>query len=189
MAAPLAIPLLAKVGALAKGLTGIGAKAVGPKLGSELLGQNVRRFAGQGLQGLVGKDMLTNKGELALRLAPDVLFGGMTALSTPGDIVDKVVAGSTQALGGGLVGLNAARGTRALFKDINPRVLDLVDLGGSLAGDVVGMSVGDQLMRLKGGGMTPYERQSAEADQQYRAAIEEEIRRRLLLEQQGSMYI
>jgi hypothetical protein len=37
--------------------------------------------------------------------------------------------------------------------------------------------------------MTPYERQSAEADQQYRAAIEEEIRRRLLLEQQGSMYI
>ena len=40
------------------------------------------------------------KGDLAMRLAPDIMFGGLEAAMTPGDLVDKGLAGAGSALGG-----------------------------------------------------------------------------------------
>ena len=40
---------------------------------------------------------------------------------------------------------------------------------------MVGQSVGDSILRIKGGGVTPYERQAMEADAEYRRQIEAEL--------------
>ena len=42
------------------------------------------------------------------------MLGGLAAAQTPGDLGDKLIAGSTQALGGALggVGLTAATGAK-----------------------------------------------------------------------------
>ena len=51
-----------------------------------------------------------------MTFAPDVVFGGLTALSTPGDLGDKALAGGSDAilssLGG--IGLTAAIGPKRL---------------------------------------------------------------------------
>ena len=36
------------------------------------------------------------------RLAPDIFFGGLATATTPGDLGDRLIAGGTQFLGGGL---------------------------------------------------------------------------------------
>ena len=50
-----------------------------------------------------------------MTFAPDLVFGGLTALSTPGDLGDKAIAGGSDAvlssLGG--IGLTAAIGPQA----------------------------------------------------------------------------
>ena len=45
-----------------------------------------------------------------------------------------------------------------------------------MLGDMAGMGVSDSLLRAKGGGMTPYERQAAEGDAAYRKQIEDQIK-------------
>ena len=171
-----AAPLLTKALAFGKGLTGIGAKMIGPKMGAQVAGEASRRFAGKALEGIVGKELMSKPGELAFRLAPDVMFGTMSGIATPGDLGDKLIAGTTQALGGGLTGIAAGRGARAI--GMGERAAGMVDLGASFAGDMMGMQVGDALMRAKGGGTTPWERQQMEADAQYRAQLEDEFRRK-----------
>ena len=57
---------------------------------------------------IVGKELAKQPGQLALRLAPDVFFGGLAAVQTPGDLADKLVAGGAQAIGGGLGGIALA---------------------------------------------------------------------------------
>ena len=42
------------------------------------------------------------------------MFGGLAALQTPGDIGDKLIAGTTSALGGGLGGIALSRGASRL---------------------------------------------------------------------------
>ena len=121
----------------------------------------------EGLGKLVFGNM--DSGEILGRLAPDVMFGGMAALSTPGDIGDKLIAGGTSALGGGLGGIALSRGASRVGLTGMPNYL--ADMAGSIGGDYAGMAVGDTLMRGKdymmgGGGMTPYERLSAEQQQQ-----------------------
>ena len=88
--------------------------------------QAVKRLAGEAL-GLGGRLKAAITGDptkkvdladLAGTFGFDLLFGGLAAAQTPGDIGDKLIAGGTQAIGGGLggVGLTAAIGPQRLGK-------------------------------------------------------------------------
>ena len=138
------------------------------------------RMAGDRLKtaisGIPGKNPTFN--DYATRFGLDIFFGGLAAAQTPGDLGDKLIAGGSQAIGGGLGGLGltavtGAKGTTGL----------MLDTFGSIGGDFAGMAVGDQLMRgkdmLSGGkGQTPYEKMSSE-DQ---AKFAEQLRRQILSE-------
>jgi len=188
----LALPALAKALAYAKGLAGLGVKTIGPKLGAQVAGQAARssakKFAGNALakagtlvpknvaeatRFVVGNELYDNKKDLLYRLTPDAIFGVMGGVMTPGDLGDKVIAGGTQFLGGGLTGIAAGRGARAL--NMGTRAADMADMVGSVGGDFLGMAVGDQILRVKGGGMTPMEQQMMEQDALYRAQLEQEF--------------
>ena len=195
MAAPLlALPALAKALAYAKGITGLGGAVKGGSATLAALGKGqaarmaAKKFAGDALakagtivpksvgeatKMVVGKDLYNNKGDLLFRLAPDAVFGVMGGAMTPGDLGDKVIAGGTQFLGGGLTGIAAGRGARAL--GMSQRAADMADMVGSVGGDFLGMAVGDQVLRVKGGGMTPMEQQMMEQDALYRAQLEQEF--------------
>jgi len=136
----------------------------------------VGRFAGQNLVKLfmnpsTGKMM--DKAELAARFAPDVLFGGLEAVMTPGDAVDKAVAGLSSAAGGSLGGIALSR-----LAGKNQAVGFGLDMLGSIGGDMVGRSGGELIQRGKdkvfgtGQGLTAYERLS----KQDREMLEEAIR-------------
>ena len=195
MAAPLlALPALAKALAYAKGITGLGGAVKGGSATLAALGKGqaarmaAKKFAGDALakagtmvpksvgeatKMVVGKDLYNNKGDLLFRLAPDAVFGVMGGAMTPGDLGDKVIAGGTQFLGGGLTGIAAGRGARAL--GMSQRAADMADMVGSVGGDFLGMAVGDQILKVKGGGMTPMEQQMMEQDALYRAQLEQEF--------------
>ena len=146
----------------------------------------VLRKAGEAL-GLGGRlraaitgsaDEAVNIDNLAQTFGLDLIFGGLAAAQTPGDLGDNLIAGGTQAIGGGLggVGLTAAIGPQRLG---NWRMM--TDVVGSIGGDFAGMAVGDNAMRLKdsisgGQGQTPYERMGAEQQQQ----LAEELRKQIL---------
>ena len=143
------------------------------------------RLAGQAMKGLgnAGKFLFKgmNKGDIALRLIPDAAIGTMVAAQTPGDAFDKLVAGGSSALGGGIGGLALGR-----LAGGNQAVGTLLDMAGSYGGDYAGMVAADSLMRgkdsLMGGyGQTPYERM-AEAQQQQMA---EQIRKQMMSEMYG----
>jgi hypothetical protein len=113
--------------------------------------------------------------QVAGRVAPDVLFGGMAAMQTPGDIGDKLIAGGTQMIGGGLGG-GLVTGTTG------GRLGVMGELVGGVGGDYVGMFAGDSLMRGKdkisgGVGQTPYERMNAEQQEQFAEQIRNETLR------------
>jgi len=191
----LALPALAKALAFAKGITGLGGAVKGgaATLGALAKGQGARmaakKFAGDALakagtlvpksvgdatQMIVGKDLYNNQGQLLTRLAPDAIFGVLTGTMTEGDIGDKLIAGTASAAGGGLGGIALGRagqrfGNTAGF---------LADMGGSIAGDMAGMKIADDLMRLKGGGTTPMEKQMMEQDALYRAQLERDLLQR-----------
>tara|TARA_R100001443_G_scaffold16348_1_gene26371 strand:- start:92 stop:742 length:651 start_codon:yes stop_codon:yes gene_type:complete len=190
----LALPALAKALAFAKGITGLGGAVKGGSATLAALGKGqaarmaAKKFAGDALakagtmvpksvgeatKMVVGKDLYNNKGDLLFRLAPDAVFGVMGGVMTPGDLGDKVIAGGTQFLGGGLTGIAAGRGARAL--GMGTRAADMADMVGSVGGDFLGMAVGDQILRAKGGGMTPMEQQMMEQDALYRAQLEQEF--------------
>ena len=105
----------------------------------------------------------------------DLLFGGLAAAQTPGDLGDKLIAGGTQAVGGalggvGLTALTGAKGGTGL----------LLDMAGSVGGDFAGMAVGDQLLRGKdmlggGKGQTPYEKMSTAEQEKFAAALRNQI--------------
>ena len=119
------------------------------------------------------------KGQIATRLAPDALFGVMAGAMTPGDITDKLLAGSTQAIGGGLGGLALGRAAGGLGEG----VATAADFAGSIAGDYGGMFVGDALQRGKdklmgGEGLTAFERAGAEQQR----LLEAQIRQQTLME-------
>jgi hypothetical protein len=142
------------------------------------------RMAGEGLTDAafksgIGKAIFGDmtKGQIAGRVGPDAFFGGIAALQTPGDLGDKLIAGGASALGGSMGGLALGRAGQK-FGDTAGF---LADAAGSIGGDMVGMSVGDSIMRGKdslmgGSGQTPYERMSAQQQAQYA----EQIRRQTL---------
>lgn len=102
-----------------------------------------------------------NREELMMTVAPDLLFGGLSAVTTEGDILDKAIAGVGSAAGGIGGGLGA-RGV--LGPKSNLGILSAEMMGG-IGGDMVGMNMADSLIRLKNGGATPAE-QSYTSQQQ-----------------------
>ena len=115
--------------------------------------------------------------DLAGTFGFDVLFGAISAAQTPGDAVDKLIAGGSQAIGGGLggVGLTAAIGPQRLGK-----YRFLTDMAGSVGGDMAGFAIGENLMRgkdmLSGGkGETPYEKMGAQQQEEYAKMLRQQI--------------
>jgi len=142
------------------------------------------RLAGTALKNtgkFLVQNMGNNAGEVAFRVLPDVGFGVLAATQTPGDIGDKLIAGGSQALGGVLGGVGTVGALRKVPGLANKNMfLTLADQAGSIGGDFAGMAIGDNLMRgkdkLMGGyGETPWERMSAEQQQQFAAQLEQQI--------------
>lgn len=139
------------------------------------------RLAGQALKNggkFLIKNMGNNAGEVALRVVPDIGFGALAAVQTPGDIGDKLIAGGSQALGGVLGGVTTAGALRSM--KAGQAIQNLGDMAGSVAGDFAGMAVGDNFMRGKdklmgGAGETPWERMSADQQAQYAQQLEQQI--------------
>ena len=100
-----------------------------------------------------------SKAEIAMRLAPDAMFGVLEGAMTPGDIGDKVIAGTGSAIGGGMGGL-------ALGRLGGPGAMGTVlDMAGSIGGDMLGREASSAILRGKdalmgGQGLTPYEKMS-----------------------------
>ena len=101
-------------------------------------------------------------GEIAMRVTPDILFGGLEAAMTPGDLGDKAIAGLSSATGGVTGGLLLGK-----LGGNNQMLSTALDMAGSIGGDFVGRSVGDAAMKGKdlvmgGKGQNPYERLNEE---------------------------
>ena len=113
----------------------------------------LNRMAGQAL-GWLTKGI--GKGELAARLGMDAIGGTMAAAYTPGDIGDKLIAGTAATLGG-------AGGGLLLGKLGGPGVLGTaLDFAGSMGGDMAASLAGEQVMKAKSalmgqGFKTPYQ--------------------------------
>lgn len=119
------------------------------------------RFAGNALKSLV-KDI--PKEELLLRLGQDALGGAMAAAYTPGDLGDKLIAGTASTLGGAAGGL-------ALGKFGGPGIVGVgLDMGGSIAGDILASRLGEEVMKGKSyaqgeGYKTPWDKMGDEQQQ------------------------
>ena len=107
-----------------------------------------------------------------MRLASDIMFGGLVAAMTPGDLSEKVVAGGGCVVGGSMVGLALGKlGGR------NQALSTVLDMPGSIGGDMGGRMGAEQIQRGKevrmgGKGETPYEGLSTKE----REALEKRIR-------------
>ena len=179
---PAAGALLGKAIGFAKGLTGIAgaaktaagaagiakgaaARAAMPRMAGQILTNIPNRFATSGA-------MPRNLTEVGMTFGPDVFFGGMAAANTPGDFGDKLIAGGMSAAGGALGGV----GLRGAIGSQNMGVNVMSEMMGGVGGDMLGQSTADSLMRLKGGGTTPYEKMAAEQQKQ----LEQDILRKYL---------
>ena len=169
---PAAAAGLAKLGTALKGLGG--AKAVtGALTGKKALA--AKKFAGDALSRYMGPQGIT-PGTLAGNFGYDAMFGVMAGMNTPGDLGDKLIAGVTTGAGGALGGIGAVSmipGATGLNANMGLRMVG--EMGGQMVGDMGGMAVGDALMRVKGGGTTPFEKAQLQADDQYRKQIEQEL--------------
>ena len=139
------------------------------------------RFAGKALKGLLKKGFAPDPSQGVVkqvlgRVAPDVFFGGVAAMQTPGDLADKVIAGGTQAIGGALGGGIATGTTRSLGLNLGGSQ----EFIGGYGGDMLGFMAGENLMRAKdkltgGEGLTPYERMSASQQAEFAKQLEQQI--------------
>jgi hypothetical protein len=188
MPAPLAIPVvgtaLGKLGAM----LGLGGKAAATQLtipglaaagGKAAASTGTKMAADAAFKKGLGKALFgeMSKGDIVGRLAPDAVFGVMAGAMTPGDMGDKLIAGTTQAAGGGLGGIGLSRAASAA--GIGGTGNFLLDMAGSYGGDFAGMAVGDTLQRGKdklmgGEGQTAFERMGAEQQQRFANQIRNE---------------
>ena len=144
------------------------------------------RMAGQALKGLKG---FLNPGQMsnidkAMRFGPDLAFGGLAALQTPGDLGDKAIAFGSAAGGGLLGGLGSAGAVRHFGKKMSPDALQAAmgaaDMFGSIGGDMLAMPIGDTVARGKdlimgGKGETAWERMGSAQQEQMRQEMEQSI--------------
>ena len=107
------------------------------------------------------------KGDIAMTVAPDLLFGGMSAINEEGDIVDKALAGAGSAIGGiaGGIGLRGVLGPKSGLGILTSEMI-----GGNV-GDQIGYGAAQSLIRAKHGGMTPTEQQMVAADEAYKRQL------------------
>jgi len=112
------------------------------------------------------------KGEILASATPDLLFGGIAAATTEGDIIDKAIAGGGAAAGGivGGLGLRGVLGPKSGMGIIGTEMI------GGMLGDQVGYGAADNLIRMKHGGMTPAEQSMAQQDDAYRAQLMAELK-------------
>jgi len=105
--------------------------------------------------------------DMLMTVAPDLLFGGMAAIQTEGDLVDKALAGAGSAVGGIGGGLTA----RGLLGPKSGLGILGTEMVGGIIGDQVGYNTANALIRAKHGGMTPQEQAYAQQDEAYQQAI------------------
>ena len=134
----------------------------------------IGRFAGKALKYLT-KDI--GRGEMIARLSTDALGGLMAAAYTPGDLGDKIIAGTASTIGGAAGGLALGK-----LGAGNPMLGTALDFAGSIGGDMAASVVGEQLMKgksaLQGEGFrTPYQKLSEEQQQQLAEAIRADVMR------------
>jgi len=132
------------------------------------------RFAAQALKYLT-KDI--GKGEMAARLSMDALGGLMAAAYTPGDLGDKLIAGTASTLGGATGGLVLGK-----LGGGNPLLGTALDFAGSIGGDMAASVLGEQVMKgksaLQGEGFrSPYQKLSDDQQAQLAEAIRADVMR------------
>ena len=125
--------------------------------------------------------------EKLMRFGPDIGFGAMAAVQTPGDLVDKSIAFGSVAGGGLLGGLGSAGAVRHFGKGkMSPEDLQsamgFADMFGSLGGDLIAYPAGESVARVKdkmmgGQGETGWERLSRKEQQEMRKQMEADILR------------
>lgn len=141
------------------------------------------RMAGDFLQwlknsikfGVTGSTDTLSNAELAkalgFRFIPDAVGGTMVGLSTPGDLGDKVIAGTTDALAGAMGGVGLTGTTR-----LKGNLGIAADIAGSYGGAYGSMPVADQLLRMKdsmsgGSGQSPYDKLSEQRTKEIENAL------------------
>ncbi len=132
--------------------------------GVGILGRIKRGFTPKGFAQNYGMPMGK---DLGMAIAPDLMFGGLTMAMTPGDLGDKTLAGLGTAVGGAGGGLV----TRGLLGPKSNLGIMMSELGGGLAGDMVGMGVANSMIRAKNGGVTPMEQQGEQQMEELRQQI------------------
>ena len=193
MAAPLlALPFLGKLGSALGALKAGGAAKAGMGTYKALAGAGVpkaaARFAGDKVmkigRGLTPGGFSKNlgipmsKGDIAMTVAPDLLFGGLAAATTEGDIVDKALAGAGSAVGGIAGGL----GTRGLLGPKSGLGILGSEMVGGIVGDQIGYGAANALIAAKHGGMTPTEKRMLTDQQVYENELKSQLYQELLAE-------
>lgn len=143
------------------------------------------RMAGKALEALKWLFKGDDAGQIALRVIPDVGFGVLEGALTPGDLGDKIIAGSSTAVGSlaGGIGLGKLGGNSMVARQI-------LDMGGSVGGDFAGRAVGEGIQRGKdsltgGKGQTAYERMSEDQFNQMKQEASRQVLAELGLLPQG----
>mgnify|MGYP003137121861 CR=1 FL=1 len=124
--------------------------------------------------------------EMAGRFGPDALIGGLVGLQTPGDPVDKLIAGlgtAVPAAAGGLVTGGAARSLLKNSKMDQQKLETLVglsDLAGSIGTDFLAYPATNQLLRTKsaltGGAFeTPFEQLNREQQIEFAEGLQQQL--------------
>lgn len=164
MAFPLAaaLPFLGKAIAGAKGLaTAKGVGALGSRMAASKFATNAAAL------------MPKTAAEWGMRVAPDAIFGTIAGAMTPGDLGDKMIAGTAATAGGALGGL----GLRGVVGGVAPGVMKnavadiTTEMIGGIGGDMAAQGVADGILRVKGGGTTPYEKMAAEQQRELEQRI------------------
>ena len=139
--------------------------------------KNIARFAGdkinkvgrslsaEGFKKNLGMPM--TRDDIAMAVAPDLLFGGIAAATTEGDIVDKALAGAGSAVGG-VAGGFGARGVLGPKSGLGIIGTEMI---GGMVGDQVGYGAADSLIRARNGGMTPAEQSAMAQEEAYKRAM------------------
>ena len=140
----------------------------------------VGRFAGKKLVPALRSTMRTADDsklveDLIANFGLDVAFGVMQGAMTPGDMREKLIAGTSTAVGGAVGGLGLSAALPGKMRN-NMMIRQPVEFVGGYAGDFAGQAVGDFAQRVTSSdGKTAYDRlaedQRREIEQQTLAAL------------------
>ena len=134
----------------------------------------IGRMAGQAMNFLTKG---IGPGEMTARLSMDALGGLMAAAYTPGDLGDKLIAGTASTIGGAGGGLILGK-----LGAGNPMLGTALDFAGSIGGDMAASVLGEQVMKgksaLQGEGFrSPYEKLSDKQQSELAQAVRADVLR------------